>query len=107
MKEFKWVWQYLEKYKYRFLAALLLSFGVVLIAMINPYVQGAIVDKVINGGNTGILAKLLLLMLGATLIKSVLRYVYQCMFETVSQGVVFRIRETIYKRVQELDFEFF
>jgi ATP-binding cassette subfamily B protein len=29
------------------------------------------------------------------------------MFETVSQGVTYKIRETIYKRVQELDFEFF
>lgn len=107
MKEFKWVWQYLEKYKFKFLAALFLSFSVILLSMINPYVQGVIVDKVIKGGNTGILVKLLLLMLGATLIKSVIRFLYQCMFETVSQGVVFKIRETIYRRVQELDFEFF
>lgn len=107
MKEFKWVWQYLEKYKYKFMAALLLSFSAVLISMVNPYVQGTIVDKVIKGGNTGILAKLLFLMLGATLVKSVIRYIYQCTFETVSQGVVFKIRETIYHRIQKLDFEFF
>lgn len=107
MKEFKWVWQFLKEYKYKYVAALIISFSVVLLAMINPYVQGLIVDKVIKGGNTSILMTLLLVMLGSTIIKSVLRYLYQCIFETASQGVVFKIRETIYRRVQELDFEFF
>lgn len=107
MKEFKWVWQFLKDYKYKYIAALILSFTVVLLAMVNPYVQGAIVDKVIKGGNTSILVNLLLIMLGSTLVKSVVRYLYQCIFETASQGVVFKIRETIYRRVQELDFEFF
>lgn len=107
MAEFKWIWQYLRKHKFIFLVSFVLVTSVILLNMVNPYVQGLIVDRVIKGGETGILLTLALIMIGATLLKSVIRYVYQCIFEVVSQGVTFDVREDIYKKVQALDFEFF
>ncbi len=107
MAEFKWVWGFIRKYRHVFFTALVLMFIVNLLNMINPYVQGLLVDKVITGGQIDILLTLVMIMVGATILKSVLRYAYLYMFESVSQGVAFNARKTIFKRVQELDFEFF
>jgi len=107
MAEFKWVWGYVGKYKRYFFAALTMVIVVNLLNMINPYVQGVIVDRVINDGQTGILLSLVMIMIIATLVKSIVRYVYLSIFEFVSQNVVFNARESIFKRIQELDFEFF
>jgi len=107
MAEFKWIWGYIKQYRVVFFIALVLVLVVNLLNMINPYVQGIIVDEVINGGRTDILLILVLIMIGSTVLKSVLRYVYLMMFETVSQKVVFNARKSVFKRVQEQDFAFF
>lgn len=107
MVEFKWIWQFLKEYKNKFLTALILSVFVVVLSMINPYVQGVIIDKVIQGGDYSILTKLIFIMVAVTVVRIVMRYTYQMFFEQVSQGITFRIRETIYKKIHKLDFEFF
>lgn len=107
MNEFKWIWGYLKKYRLMFFTALGFVMVFNLLNMVNPLVQGQIVDKVVKGGQTGILLTLAGIMVGTTVIKSVFRYAFLYMFEYVSQGVVYNARESIFKRVQELDFEFF
>ena len=105
MAEFKWIWSYIKKYRCVFFTALVLMLN--LVSMVNPYVQGMIVDTVIDGGRTEMLITLSAVLIGSTLLKSVFRYIYLNMFEHVSQSVVYNIRKDIYKKVQELDFEFF
>lgn len=107
MAEFKWIWSYLKKLKFLLLSAFILVMAMNLLNMVNPYIQGYIVDKVIKDGNTGILPTLLIIMIGTTLIRAVIRYIYQVMFEHTSQSTIYNVRESIFKRVQELDFEFF
>lgn len=107
MAELKWIWGFLKRYKYLLLLALFLATVVVLTTLINPYVQGFIVDEVIQNGRTEILLALVAVMAGTTLFRSIVRYIYQYIFEHVSQSTVYNIREEVYKRVQELDFEFF
>ncbi len=107
MAEFKWVWDFLKRHKHLFFTALVLVVATNLLNMVNPYVQGMIVDRVIKGGQNEILLTLAVIMIGTTLLKSILRYIYLYMFEHVSQGVTYNIRDSIFKRVQELDFDFF
>lgn len=107
MAEFKWVWGFLKKYKRIFFTALIFVAVLNLLNMVNPYVQGIIVDRVIRGGQTEIILTLAMIMIGTTLLKSIFRYIYLYIFEHVSQSVVYNAREAIFKRVQELDFEFF
>lgn len=107
MAEFKWVWDYLKKYRYTFFTALALVVAMNLLSMVNPYVQGIIVDRVIKDGQTEILLTLAMIMIGTTLLKSIFRYIYLCIFEHVSQSVTYNARESIFRRVQEMDFEFF
>ncbi len=107
MAEFKWIWQFLKKRKRMFFAAFFFIVSVILLNLVNPFIQGMIVDRVINGGESGILLTLVMIMIGSTILKSVFRYIQQCMTEIISQGTIFDIREDIYSKVQELDFEFF
>lgn len=107
MKEFKWIWGFLKKYRRIFFTGLTLVMALTFLSMVNPYIQGMIVDRVIKGGQTEILLTLSMIMIGTTLLRSIFRYVYLYIFEYVSQSVVYNAREAIFKKVQELDFEFF
>lgn len=107
MAEFKWIWQYLKKRRMLFLATFILIACMILLNLVNPFVQGMIVDRVIKGGETAVLMTLAMIMIGATVLKAIVRYFYQYMAETVSQGTVFDIRKDIYDKVQVLEFDFF
>lgn len=107
MTEFKWIWGYLKRYRYLILVGLIMNLSAAALSMVNPYMTGSIVDDVINAGKTSMLAGILVIMIGVTLIKTVIRYGFQVIFEHVSQSVFRKIREEIYQRLQVLDFGFF
>jgi len=107
MQSLKWVWGYVKRYQGRCFLGLLLVLVVSALNMLNPYFAGKIVDQVIYGGNKDLLWPILGLMIGAVLIKSVIRYGYQLMFESLSQNVIFKIREQLFDRLQHLDFGFY
>jgi ATP-binding cassette, subfamily B, multidrug efflux pump len=104
---FRWIWKYIKQYKFRMIFGLVLVLIASLLAMVNPYMTQWIVDRVINKGETGLLTKIIAVMIGATLFKSIIRYTFQLTFESVSQFTFKKIREDIYLKIQELDFEFF
>ncbi len=104
---FKWIWGYIRQYKFRMLIGLALVLLASAAAMVNPYMSGIIVDDVIEGGRTGLLPLILAVLIGSTLIKSFIRYAFQLIFENISQNIFKKIREEIYTRLQELDFNFF
>ena len=105
----KWVWSYIGKYKFRMAFGLTLSVIVAGFAVINPLISGSIVDNVINSPehDFNLLLKLILLMIGATLLKAILRYSYQLIFEHCSQNVIRRMREDLYAHIQTLDFAWY
>jgi len=107
MSSIKWIFGYINKYKFRFyfaLSAVLLSS---LIAMINPYLSGKLVDEVIIKNNSNILIPILGSMIAATIIKTIIRYTYQMTFEFVSQNVIFELRQNMYNKLQELDLDYY
>lgn len=107
MGSIKWVWKYTKPYSLK----IALGFALVLFCsalnMVNPYISGKLVDKVIINGERSVLLPLLAIMVGATAVKSAVRYLFQMNFERVSQSIIFNLREIIYSRLQELDFDFY
>jgi len=103
----RWVWGYIRDFRIRLFSGLFLALMVSVLNMLNPYFAGKIVDKVIYGQENGLLWIFLGLMIGVTVVKTVIRYNYQLMFERVSQSVIFTIREKLYGRLHQLDFSFF
>lgn len=105
----KWIWKYIGKYRILMVLGLTLSVIVAAFAVVNPLISGAIVDDVINSPDHdfNLLLKLVLLMVGATLCKAILRYSYQLIFEHCSQNVIRRMREDLYAHIQTLDFAWY
>ncbi len=110
MKEktpFSWVWSYVRKYRFGMAAGLFLSVIVAAMNMVNPLVTGRIVDKVIKGGQHELLFKLIFIMIGVVIGKSIFRYSYQVIFEHCSQNVILKMREDLYAHIQSLDFSWY
>ncbi len=107
MQSWRWIWPYIQRFQTRYLIGLLLVLVVSALNMLNPYFAGKIVDRVIYGHNEDLLWPLLGAMVGITCCRAAIRYGYQLMFESVSQSVIFKIREQLYDRLQRLDFSFY
>lgn len=104
---FKWIWTYIRRYKFFMFLGLSLSVLVAASNMINPLISGTIVDKVIQGGQSSLLLKLVLIMVFTTLVKAIVRYSYQTIFEHCSQNVIREMREDLYAHIQALDFKWY
>ena len=77
------------------------------LSIVNPYISGMIVDDVVQAGNYDLLPRLIVCLLSVTLITSVLRFLYQVVFETASQGVLYDMRGKVYRKLLEEDFAFY
>ena len=107
MSSIKWIFGYINKYKLKFYLSLLAVLLSSLISMINPYLSGKLVDEVIMKNNSNILIPILGIMIATTIIKAVIRYIYQRTFERVSQNVIFELRQEMYNKLQELDLDYY
>lgn len=107
MYSIKWVWKYIQSYLFGWIWASVLSVVVAGLFVVSPYIGGILVDEVIIGGQDDLLVPLLLIMIGSTVLRTVLRYIYQIKFEQISQNVLYQIRDDLYKKLQELDLTFF
>lgn len=107
MGDLQWIWRYAKRDRRKVFLGLffiLLNAGLVIV---NPYVAGVIVDRVIYQGDAGLLLPLLAVMIGTTLLRTIVRYSYQIIWEQVGQDTIYALRGDLYQKLQELDFGFF
>lgn len=76
-------------------------------ALANPYISGMLVDDVIRGGDTGMLPSLIALLLGTIVVKGICRFFSQVLFEQSSQGVLYTMRDKVYRKLLQEDFAFY
>lgn len=107
MTPMKWFYSFLKKYKGLMIVGLLLTTLISALSIVNPYVSGLIVDQVIEGKNYGKLWPLIGCLLGVTVIIGATRFLYQVTFETASQGVLYDMRDKVYRKLLEEDFAFY
>lgn len=88
-------------------AGLLMTTGIAALTIVSPYISGIIVDDVIGNGITELLPVMIACLLGLTLVKGILRYSSQVMFEICSQGVLYSMRDTVYRKLLQEDFNFY
>ncbi|MGM0138504.1 ATP-binding cassette, subfamily B, bacterial [Enterococcus sp. DIV0755b] len=107
MSNMQWIWRYIKKSRNHFgLICLFILLNASLI-VVNPYVGGLIVDDVINQGKKAWLLPLIALMIGTTVLRTIVRYLYQILCEKMSQNAIYQLREDMYSKLQTLDFDFF
>lgn len=107
MTPLRWFSGFLKKYRLAIAVGLVLMTVIVACAIVNPYISGMIVDDVIQGGAYELLPKLIGIMLAVTAVRAILRYATQMMFETCSQGVLYRMRDAVYRKLLQEDFAFY
>ena len=107
MESLKWIMGYLKYHIPKYSIALILVLITSLLSMINPFLAGDIVDRVLNGNEKNILIPILIIMLVVVVIKGILTYTYQMIFERVSQDTLLNIRKDLYSKLLKLDFDYY
>lgn len=107
MTPMKWFFSFLKKYRGLMCLGLLMTTVIALLSIVNPYISGQIVDQVIQKAEYDMLMPLVGCLLGVTVVIGVLRFFYQVVFETASQGLLFDMRDKVYRKLLEEDFAFY
>lgn len=107
MESLKWIMGYLKYHIPKYSIALILVLITSLLSMINPFLAGDIVDRVLKGNEKNILIPILIIMLVVVVIKGILTYTYQMIFERVSQDILLNIRKDLYSKLLKLDFDYY
>lgn len=107
MNNYQWIWQFVRPNKKRLGLALILILVNAVLILINPYLTGVLVDQVIDNKKLNLLVPILIVMVGVTLVRTTVRYTYQILFERTGQNTVYDLKQALYRKLQELDFDFF
>ncbi len=84
----------------------LLLFIISVLSTINPQFIRGIVDRGIAEGNMPLLTRLVLAMLGLTLLQGVLGFFQGKWIEQASQGVAYDLRNELYQKLSSLSFSY-
>lgn len=107
MTAFEWFYSFLRKHNRKMFFGLVLVTIISILAIVKPIISGAIVDDVITAGQYDLLPWLIALLILITIIRGVLRYWSQVIFETCSQDVLYSMRDTVYRKLLQEDFAFY
>lgn len=107
MTAMKWFYGFLKKYRLRMLFGMVLVTILAAAALASPYISKIIVDTVIKGGKTEYLIPLVGILVGLVVVKGVCRFSSQVLFETGSQGVLYAMRDKVYRKLLMEDFAFY
>ncbi|MCD7825730.1 MAG: ABC transporter ATP-binding protein/permease [Clostridiaceae bacterium] len=107
MTPMKWFYSFLKPYRWRICLGLLLSTVLVAAGLAGPYISKIIVDNVIKDGNYDLLLPMIALLVGLVVIKGVCRVASQVLYETSSQAVLYKMRDTVYRKLLQEDFAFY
>ncbi len=116
MFQIKWIWQNLKGYRGRYIFAL---FSTVLLAgsaLIQNLIIAEIIDKVFNPlvnnpvvtqDIINLLVSLVTVLVSFTLIRTSFAYLSLMTYEVCSQGLIFKLRNDLYKNMQKQDMAFY
>ena len=107
MTPMKWFFSFMKKYRKLIILGLILTVFITVLNIVNPYISGIIVDDVIRDGNYDILMPAVGCMLAVIVVRGIMRFFYQFIFETASQGILYDMRDTVYRKLLQEDFNFY
>ena len=115
MFQVKWLWYSLKGYRKFYITALFLSLVCNVLYLTTPYFSKEIVDTYLtsksaienlNKNKEGLIW-LLVGMIGFTLLRTILQYSCNMTYEISSQGMIYKIRNKLFERVQNQDMNFY
>lgn len=115
MFQIQWLWHNLKGYRKIYIIALVLSLVCNALYLTTPYFSSQIIDVYITGENAAENLKndkngfllLLVAMIGFTLLRTIFQYTCNMTYEKSSQGMIYRIRNHLFKQIQNQDMDFY
>ena len=115
MFQIQWLWHNLKGYRKFYISALVLSVVCNVLYLTTPYFSSELVDTFISSDNAmqNLVEKRSLFwwllggMIGFTLLRTVLQYLCNMTYEISSQGMIYRIRNHLFSRIEHQDMEFY
>ena len=113
--QLRWLWSNLKGSRRNYILALFLSVFCNILYITSPYFQSRIIDTYISNENaianlTNDKKGLLLLiagMIGFTLMRTVFQYTCNMYYEKASQGMIYKIRTHLFRKIENQDMEFY
>ncbi|MDP4088190.1 MAG: ABC transporter ATP-binding protein [Bacillota bacterium] len=99
--------KYIKPYRKMFVSALLIATLCSGLNMVMPSLSGTIIDRVFMKGQKNLMFSYILIIVSVTFGRSMLRYLYVLMFESVSQRALYNIRTDMYRNLHTLDSEYY
>ncbi len=115
MFQLKWLWVNMKGSRVQYIAALMLSIVCSGLHVAAPYFQSRIIDTFISNPDAvrnlalhrDLFYKLLAGMIGLTFLRTVCQYACNMYYETASQGMIYRIRTHLFRKIENQDMEFY
>ncbi len=107
MTAISWFNTFLKKQKVKMLTGLLITGIVSVMAVINPKISGFIIDTVIIDGQYQYLWKSIAILVGVCLFRESFQYLALMLIERSSQGVLYDMRDAVYRKFLREDFTFY
>jgi ATP-binding cassette subfamily B protein len=110
MRDVRVLFRYLQPYRWRFVAGLVMLFLSGVTSLSFPYAIGQLVDKALKGTGTGPLGSidtLALLLLGAIVLQSLFSFLRVTLFVQVAERSLADLRQDLYARLVALPMSFF
>lgn len=104
---FSWFFDFLKKHTGKMLIGLVIITIVSATAVVNPYISGLLIDKVLIGQKYNLLAKYIFLLVSTKIIRDILHYLARMLFEYSSQGVLYDMRKEVFHKFLKEDFSFY
>lgn len=115
MFQLKWIWKNLKGYRAMYITALFITVFVRTLYLTTPIFSQKIVDTFLTGENAthnletrkDYLVWLLVMMIASTLFRTVFQYIQNMCYEKSTQGMVYKVRNHLFKTVQNQDMEYY
>ncbi|SNX53576.1 ABC transporter ATP-binding protein [Thermoanaerobacterium sp. RBIITD] len=101
------VLKYVLRYKWHVIIPTIAMILAIALDMFNPYLQELITDKVFIGGNKSLLWPILWGFIAITVLRAVLGYVKEYIFDVLSAKISIDIKKDLFDHIQSLPFSYF
>lgn len=111
----QWLWRNLQGYRSSYIVALSLSVLCNILYITAPYYQSQIIDTFISNENAAEnltlyrdrFILLVIAMILFTLLRTVMQYACNMYYEKASQGMIYKIRTHLFRRIENQDMAFY
>ncbi|MBE5843998.1 MAG: ABC transporter ATP-binding protein [Butyrivibrio sp.] len=111
----QWLWDNMEGYRALYVIVIIGTVVYNMMQLTVPYFSSQIVDRFLSGneareyftGHQGEFYRLVGMMIGFTVLRCIIVYLDCLGYEKVSQGVLFRVRNFLYDKIQRQDMKFY